>query len=40
MANAQMRFARPDYKHHRDFTPVVPLADDCLLSVPTSGVTT
>jgi ectoine hydroxylase len=40
IANAQTRFARPDYKHHRDFTPVVPLADDCLLSVRTSGVTT
>jgi ectoine hydroxylase len=33
IANAQTRFARPDYKHHRDFTPVVPLADDCLLTV-------
>jgi ectoine hydroxylase len=33
IANAQMRFARPDYKHHRDFTPVVPLADDCLLTM-------
>jgi L-proline 4-hydroxylase len=40
IANAQTRFARPDYKHHRDFTPVVPLADDCLLSGRTSGVTT
>ena len=28
--NAQRRFARPDYKHHRDFAPLVPLADDCL----------
>jgi L-proline 4-hydroxylase len=33
IANAQTRFARPDYKHHRDFTPVVPLADDCLLTM-------
>jgi ectoine hydroxylase len=33
IANAQTRFARPDYKHHHDFTPVVPLADDCLLTV-------
>jgi ectoine hydroxylase len=32
IANAQTRFARPDYKHHRDLTPVVPLADDCLLT--------
>lgn len=31
VANRQTRFARPDYKHHRDFTPVEPLADDCLL---------
>jgi len=31
IANAQQSFARPDYKHHRDFTPLVPLADDCLL---------
>ena len=30
--NAQRRFARPDYKHHRDFSPVVALDDDCLLS--------
>jgi len=30
VANAQTRFARPDYKHDRDFTPVAPLADDCL----------
>jgi ectoine hydroxylase len=32
IANAQTRFARPDYVHHRDFAPVVPLADDCLLT--------
>ena len=31
--NAQTRFARPDYMHHRDFSPLVPLADDCLLAV-------
>jgi ectoine hydroxylase len=30
--NAQTRFARPDYKHGRDFTPVEPLGDDCLLA--------
>jgi ectoine hydroxylase len=34
IANAQTRFARPDFVHHRDFTPVVPLADDCLLAAP------
>ena len=33
IANAQTRLARPDYKHHRDFSPVVPLDDDCLLTV-------
>ena len=32
VSNAQTRFARPDYKHERDFTPVTPLADDCLLT--------
>ena len=31
--NAQTTFARPDYKHHRDFTPLVPLDDNCLLAV-------
>ncbi len=31
VANAQRRFARPDYKHHRDFAPLALLADDCLL---------
>ena len=31
VANAQTAFARPEYKHHTDFTPVAPLADDCLL---------
>jgi L-proline 4-hydroxylase len=34
ISNAQTRFWRPDYKHHRDFTPVVPLADDCLRTRP------
>ena len=29
--NRQTAFARPDYKHHTDFTPVTPLGDDCLL---------
>jgi ectoine hydroxylase len=31
VANAQTTFARPEYKHHRNFTPVAPLADGCLL---------
>jgi len=32
IANRQTRFARPDYKHHRDFTPLTVLADDCLVA--------
>ena len=28
--NRQTSFQRPDYKHHRDFNPIVPLEDDCL----------
>lgn len=31
VANALSRHQRPDYKHHRDLTPVRPLADGCLL---------
>ena len=31
VTNRQTTFRRPDYQHHRDFTPVSPLADDCLL---------
>ena len=31
VSNAPTRCGRPDYQHHRDLTPVVPLADDCLL---------
>ncbi|MEN8261171.1 MAG: phytanoyl-CoA dioxygenase family protein [Pseudomonadota bacterium] len=34
--NAQIRFDRPEYKHHTDFTPVEPLRDDCLLTDPAS----
>jgi ectoine hydroxylase len=30
--NAIRRFERPDYIAHRDFTPVEPLADNCLLA--------
>ena len=29
--NALTEFQRPDYKHHRDLAPVIPLPDDCLL---------
>jgi ectoine hydroxylase len=32
VANRQTTFKRPDYQHHRDFSPVTPLADDCLLA--------
>ncbi len=32
VANALTRHQRPDFKHHRDLTPVAPLPDDCLLS--------
>ncbi len=31
VTNAYTKDERPDYKHHRDLTPVVPLDDDCLL---------
>ena len=30
VSNALTRHQRPDYQHHRDLSPVVPLADDCL----------
>ena len=32
VSNRQTTFKRPDHQHHRDFSPVVPLADDCLLA--------
>ena len=32
VANALTRHKRPDHQHHRDLTPVAPLADDCLLA--------
>ena len=32
VANALTRCKRPDHQHHRDLTPVAPLADDCLLA--------
>lgn len=31
VANALSRHQRPDYKHHRDLTPIRPLPDECLL---------
>lgn len=33
VSNKQTSFARPDFKHHRDFTPVEALDDGCLLRV-------
>lgn len=30
VSNAARKPTRPDWKHHLDFTPIVPLADDCL----------
>jgi len=30
VANAYAKTARPDYKHHRDLTPIAMLSDDCL----------
>ncbi len=30
IANAYTKTDRPDYKHHRDLAPIVPLGDDCL----------
>ena len=32
VANAYTRQQRPEWKHHRDLTPVTPLGDDCLLA--------
>ena len=32
VTNALTRDQRPDYQHHRDLSPVVPLTDDCLLA--------
>jgi ectoine hydroxylase len=32
LSNAQKRLARPDYMHHRDFSRLMPLEDDCLLA--------
>jgi ectoine hydroxylase len=33
VANAYTNDARPDWKHHRDLTPIEPLDDDCLRAV-------
>ena len=33
VSNALLRPTRPDFKHHHDLTPVVPLEDDCLQSM-------
>ena len=32
VSNALTLHQRPEYQHHRDLSPVVPLADDCLLA--------
>ena len=32
IANAQRCFRRPDYMHHRDFSPLEPVEDNCLLA--------
>jgi ectoine hydroxylase len=32
VTNAYKKEARPDHQHHRDLTPIEPLADDCLLA--------
>ena len=32
VANRQTTFKRPDFQHHRDFTAIEPLPDDCLLA--------
>lgn len=31
VSSALTKFQRPDYKHHGDLAPVIPLPDDCLL---------
>lgn len=33
VSNALTKYGRPDYKHHRDLTPLAPLSDDCLRAV-------
>ncbi|MBM3516782.1 MAG: proline hydroxylase [Alphaproteobacteria bacterium] len=33
VSNAQTTLRRPEWIHHRDFTPIAPLADDCLLAL-------
>jgi ectoine hydroxylase len=34
VSNRQTTLQRPDYKHHREFTPIQPLDDDCLSNAP------
>jgi len=38
VSNALTRQDRPDYKHHRDLTPVRPLPDDCLREAAHAGI--
>ena len=33
VTNRQIKLQRPDHKHHRNFSPVQPLADDCLMDL-------
>lgn len=33
LSNAGTSHRRPDHQHHRDLTPLVPLADDCLAGI-------
>lgn len=40
VANALTSYKRPDYKHHRDLTPVTPVRDDCLETYETSQMAT
>jgi len=37
ISNALTKTQRPDYKHHRDLTPIVPLDDDCLVTAPAAA---
>jgi len=38
VSNAPTRRRRPDYQHHHDLAPIVPLADDCLVAHAKSPV--
>ena len=37
IANAYTKTGRPDYKHHRDLSPVTPLDDNCLRRAPAAA---